>query len=60
MITQHESHGFCVPEIVSILYCRIDTDDDRRISKDEFTSEKIKPIIEKWVGKIDNWDYGTS
>ena len=39
--------------------CRIDTDDDRRISKDEFTSEKIKPIIEKWVGKIDNWDYGT-
>jgi len=36
----------------------IDTDDDRRISKEEFTSEKIKPIIEKWVGKIDNWDYG--
>lgn len=35
----------------------IDTDDDRRISKEEFTSEKIKPIIEKWVGKIDNWDY---
>ena len=38
--------------------CSIDTDDDRRISKDEFTSEKIKPVIEKWVGKIDNWDYG--
>jgi len=34
----------------------IDTDNDRRISKAEFTSEKIKPIIEKWVGKINDWD----
>ena len=37
---------------------RIDTDNDRRISKAEFTSDKIKPVIEKWVGKIDDWDEG--
>jgi hypothetical protein len=38
--------------------CRIDTGDDRRVSKEEFTADAIKPIIEKWVGSIDDWDAG--
>jgi len=33
---------------------RIDTGDDNRISKEEFTSDKIKESLEKWVGPIDD------
>merc|ERR1712055_299889 len=31
---------------------RIDTGDDNRVSREEFTSEVIKGTIEKWVGPI--------
>ncbi len=36
----------------------IDTGDDRRVSKEEFTNDAIKPVIEKWVGDIGDWDAG--
>ena len=42
-----------------MIFCRIDTGDDRRVSKEEFTSEAIKPVIEKWVSGIEDWDAGT-
>ena len=35
---------------------RIDSSDDNRISKEEFTSDAIKSSIEKWVGPIDDWE----
>ncbi len=35
---------------------RIDTGDDNRISKEEFSSDAAKASIEKWVGPIA--DYG--
>ena len=38
------------------LFCRIDSSDDNKISKEEFTSESIKPAIEKWVGAIEDWE----
>ena len=38
--------------------CRIDTGDDRRVSKEEFTSDAIKPVIEKWVSGVEDWDAG--
>ena len=28
------------------------------MSKEEFTSDAIKPIIEKWVSGIEDWDAG--
>jgi len=34
----------------------IDTGDDRRVSKEEFTSDAIKPVIEKWVSGVEDWD----
>lgn len=33
---------------------RIDTGDDNRVSKEEFTSDKIKEALEKWVGPIED------
>merc|ERR1712183_717733 len=33
---------------------RIDTGDDNRVSKEEFTSDKIKASVEKWVGPIED------
>ena len=33
---------------------RIDTGDDNRVSKEEFTSDKIKASLEKWVGPIED------
>jgi len=33
---------------------RIDTGDDNRVSKEEFTSDKIKDALEKWVGPIED------
>ena len=33
---------------------RIDTGDDDRISKEEFTSDSFKSVLEKWVGPIEN------
>jgi len=33
---------------------RIDTGDDRRISKDEFTSDALKGILEKWAGPVED------
>ena len=35
---------------------RIDTGDDNRVSKEEFTSDKIKASLEKWVGPIEDLD----
>jgi len=35
---------------------RIDTGDDRRVSKEEFTSDSIKSSIEKWVGPIEDME----
>jgi len=35
---------------------RIDTGDDNRVSKEEFTSDAIKAAIEKWVGEIEDLD----
>eukprot|EP00091_Calanus_sinicus_P015337 TRINITY_DN3347_c0_g1_i1.p1 TRINITY_DN3347_c0_g1~~TRINITY_DN3347_c0_g1_i1.p1 ORF type:complete len:185 (+),score=56.90 TRINITY_DN3347_c0_g1_i1:304-858(+) len=35
---------------------RIDTGDDNRVSKEEFTSEVIKETIERWVGPIENME----
>ena len=35
---------------------RIDSSDDNKISKEEFTSESIKTSLEKWVGPIEDWD----
>ena len=32
--------------------CRIDTGDDRRISKEEFTSDALKEILEKVGGRF--------
>jgi len=29
---------------------RIDTGDDRRVSKEEFTADGIKAVVEKWTG----------
>lgn len=33
---------------------RVDTGDDGRISKEEFTTPQVKEAIEKWVGPIDD------
>ena len=38
----------------TIFYDRIDSDDDNRISKDEFTNPSIKAVVEVWVGAIDD------
>ena len=35
---------------------RIDTGDDNKISKEEFTADSVKPTIEKWVGSIEDWE----
>merc|ERR1711892_1177953 len=35
---------------------RIDTGDDNRVSKEEFTSEVIKETIERWVGPIESME----
>merc|ERR1712018_711495 len=35
-------------------FARIDTGDDNRVSKEEFTSDKIKASLEKWVGPIED------
>ena len=35
---------------------RIDTGDDNRISKEEFSSAAAKASIEKWVGPIADYD----
>ena len=35
---------------------RIDTGDDRRISKDEFTSDALKGILEKVTNNIKSYD----
>jgi hypothetical protein len=35
---------------------RIDSSDDNKISKEEFTSDSIKASLEKWVGPIEDWD----
>ena len=32
--------------------CSIDTGDDGRISKEEFCNDKMKSLIEKWVGPV--------
>ena len=37
---------------VSYLYKRLDTGDDNRISKEEFTNPEVKSIVELWVGPI--------
>lgn len=37
-------------------FARIDTGDDNRVSKEEFTSEAIKNAIEKWVGPIEDME----
>ena len=39
-------------KIVSYLYNRLDTGDDNRISKEEFTNPEVKSIVELWVGPI--------
>jgi len=33
---------------------RLDTGEDRRVDKEEFTSEKMKETLEKWVGPIED------
>merc|ERR1711953_1393840 len=33
---------------------RLDSGDDRRVDKEEFTSEKMKSTLEKWVGPIED------
>merc|ERR1711953_741025 len=35
---------------------RLDTGDDRRVDKEEFTSDKLKSTLEKWVGPIEDLD----
>merc|ERR1712215_73683 len=35
---------------------RIDTGDDGKISKEEFTSDALKDILEKWVGPIEDME----
>lgn len=35
---------------------RVDTGDDGRISKEEFTNPKVKDAIEKWVGPIEDYE----
>jgi len=35
---------------------RLDTEDDRRVSREEFTSPAMKEALEKWVGPIDDLD----
>ena len=43
--------------ITTILFSfRIDSDDDRRISLEEFTSDKIKSSLETWVGPIEDME----
>ena len=37
-------------------FFRIDTGDDRRISKDEFTSDALKGILEKVTNNIKSYD----
>jgi len=37
-------------------FARIDTGDDNRVSKEEFTSDKIKASVEKWVGPIEDME----
>jgi hypothetical protein len=38
------------------VFRRIDTGDDNRISKEEFSSDVAKASIEKWVGPIADYD----
>jgi len=35
---------------------RIDTGDDNRVSKEEFTADSVKSTVEKWVGPIEDMD----
>merc|ERR1712117_410910 len=53
--TGDDKHG---PDFLEFFqaFDTIDTGDDRRVSKEEFTSEAIKPVIEKWVSGIEDWD----
>ena len=37
---------------ILILIHRIDTGDDNRISKEEFTNPSVKSVVELWVGPI--------
>lgn len=38
------------------IYFRVDTTDDNKISKEEFTADGIKSAIEKWVGPIEDME----
>jgi len=35
---------------------RLDTGEDQRVDKEEFTSDKMKETIEKWVGPIEDME----
>jgi len=35
---------------------RLDTEDDGRVSKEEFTADKMKETIVKWVGPIEDFE----
>merc|ERR1712062_657055 len=35
---------------------RLDSGDDRRVDKEEFTPDKLKSTLEKWVGPIEDLD----
>merc|ERR1711893_370762 len=35
---------------------KLDTGDDQRIDKEEFTKEEMKSVIEKWVGPIEDME----
>ena len=45
-----------IGSILSRFVYRIDTGDDNKISKEEFTADSVKPTIEKWVGSIEDWE----
>jgi len=35
---------------------RLDVGEDQRVDKEEFTSDKMKEVIEKWVGPVENME----
>ena len=52
----HEKIGLCSFFYLLTFFSRIDTGDDNRVSKEEFSSDKIKESIEIWVGKIEDME----
>ena len=51
-----KTYCMCYFRFILLPSSRIDTGDDNRVSKEEFTSSSVKAAVEKWVGEIEDMD----